>query len=250
MSPKQRAGDRVARVIESFPDALEAAKPRPSEGSSQADKKNYAQRLSEALAVLVANRLRPTFPTITPLADGTRQESKARTGKGVKKLDVNYSTPELGLGLGVSIKTLNFRDAGSGRYTKNATRIDNELRAEASDYHERQPFAVLAGVVFLPIDSCDDGNPKRETGKSSFAHIADHVLKHRAGRTVPKNRDELFECIYVGLYDHAGSPPSVQFFNVTQEPPATGRPAADSLCHLDELLRQVVALYDARNRIR
>src|SRR5439155_1633459 len=102
MPPKQRAGERVARVIESFQDALEAAKPRPSDTSSQADKKNYAQRLSEALAVLVANRLRPTFPAITPLADGTRQESKARTGKGVKKLDVNYSTPELGLGLGVS----------------------------------------------------------------------------------------------------------------------------------------------------
>src|SRR5207237_4749262 len=115
------------------------------------------------LAVLAASRLRKTFPAITPLANGTRQESKARTGKGVKKLDVNYSTPELGLALGVSIKTLNFRDAGSKRYTKNATRIDNELRAEAMDYHKRQPYSVLVGVVFVPVDSCDDGNPNRST---------------------------------------------------------------------------------------
>lgn len=166
-----------ARHIESFPDALDAASPRPPEDASQAEKKNYAERLSKALSVLVANCLRPTFPTIFPLPDGSRQESRAPTGKGKKKLDVNYSTQELGLALGVSIKTLNFRDAASSRYTKNATRIDNELRAEASDYHERQPFAVMAGLLFVPVDSCDDG---RKT-KSSFAQIVE-VLRHRAKR--------------------------------------------------------------------
>lgn len=84
---------------------------------------------------------------------GFGQESRARTGKGLKKLDVNYSTIELGLGLGLSIKTINFRDAKTKRYTKNYTRVDNELRAEAADYHERQPYSVLCAVIFLPFDA-------------------------------------------------------------------------------------------------
>ena len=75
--PKRVTEDRVrvflaVRGIESFPDALEAAMPRPMEGAPQADKKNYAERLSKALAVLVANKLRPMFPSIVPLSDGIR----------------------------------------------------------------------------------------------------------------------------------------------------------------------------------
>ena len=62
-----------------------------------------------------------SFKGILPNPDGSGQESKARTGKGLKKLDVNYSTVELGLGLGVSIKTIHFRDPKTCRYTKNYT---------------------------------------------------------------------------------------------------------------------------------
>jgi hypothetical protein len=107
--------------------------------SAATAKKNYAEALSRALAQRFADALRVTFPSILPRPDGSGQESRARTGKGLKKLDVNYSTVELGLGLGVSIKTINFRDAKTKRYTKNYTRADNELRAESADYHQRQP---------------------------------------------------------------------------------------------------------------
>jgi hypothetical protein len=232
-----------ARHIESFTDALEAASPRPIESAAQAEKKNYAERFSKALSVLIANRLRPTFPSVMPLPDGTRQESRAPTGKGRKKLDVNYSTHELGLALGVSIKTLNFRDAASRRYTKNATRIDNELRAEASDYHERQPYVVMAGIVFVPIDSCDDG----KNGRSSFAQIVE-VLRHRANRLTPKDRDELFERIYIGLYDFVASPASVIFFDVAQLAPPAGRPGGSVSLDFEIMVHQIVALYKNRNR--
>ena len=246
---KKRSEDSVrvflqTRHIEAFPDALDAASPRPTDDAPQADKKNYAERLSKALSVLISNRLRSTFPSILPLPDGSRQESRAPTGKGKKKLDVNYSTQELGLALGVSIKTLNFRDAASGRYTKNATRIDNELRAEASDYHERQPFAVMAGIVFVPIDSCDDG----KKGKSSFAQIVE-VLRHRANRETPKNREELFERIYIGLYDFGGSPANVIFFDVGQLAPPAGRPGSHVSLDLETMLQQIVALYKNRNKM-
>ena len=66
-----------------------------------------------------------------------------------------------------SIKTIGFRDRGTGRYTKNYTARDNELRAEAEDYHLRQPYAVLAGLLFLPADAANDGRTAR--APSSFA---------------------------------------------------------------------------------
>jgi hypothetical protein len=93
----------------------------PARGATQtrAQKKNYAEALSRLLATRLANGLRPYFDGIIPDAAGRSQESKARTSKGYKKLDVNYSTAELRLGLGVSVKTLNFVDETSQRYTKN-----------------------------------------------------------------------------------------------------------------------------------
>ena len=92
----------------SIRDALDAAEPRPPEGAPATEKKNYAERFSRALAICMASALRPSFPGITPSETGEKQEAAARTAKGFKKLDVNYSTSELGLALGVSIKTLNF----------------------------------------------------------------------------------------------------------------------------------------------
>src|SRR5690349_25030761 len=80
---------------------LKTAGDRSDAQRSQAEKKNYAQRLSNALATKVANGLRHEFPGILPSEHGERQESKALTAKGHKKLDVNFSTAELGLGLGV-----------------------------------------------------------------------------------------------------------------------------------------------------
>jgi len=220
--------------------AFKAAGPRPPLDSSQGDKKNYAERLSRSLSTVLANGLRPWFEGITPDPDGTRQEQPARTSKGVKKLDVNYSKPEIGLGLGVSIKTLNYRDPRSKRYTKNYSRIDNELRAEAKDYHERQPYSVLVAVIFLPVEACDDGSKSSE---SSFG-AAVQYYRHRTGRRIPRNEAELFERVFIGLYDHDGV---VVFFDVAKPPPRTGRPKPSSMLFLQQLLEEVVKTYDARN---
>jgi hypothetical protein len=135
-----------------------------SEFEEQASKKNFGEYFSRHLASRFARELAPWFDGILPDPDGAGHESRARTSKGCKKLDVNYSTPQLGLGLGVSIKTINARDPASRRYTKNFTRVDAELRAEAADYHERQPYAVMIAVIFLPMNACDDGS--KETPSS------------------------------------------------------------------------------------
>lgn len=240
--------------IVTFADVLAAASPRPPEDGddpkARERKKNYAQRVSEASALLIANALRPYFGGILPNEDGSGQASGARTGKGVKKLDVNYSTPELGLGLGVSVKTLNFRDPKTQRYTKNTTRNDNELRAEAMDYHERQPYSVLVGVLFTPLDSCHDGNPdKLKQSRSSFAHFV-NVLRHRAGRTGPNDSAQRLEALYIGLYGHAGEQRSeVRFFNVLDTPPQFGVPST-GLLDFGRFIEAIVATYDARNVVK
>jgi hypothetical protein len=208
---------------------------------SQSQKKNYAETLSRELAQTFADRLRPTFPGVLPDPSGKGQESRARTSKGFKKLDVNYSTVELGLGLGVSIKTINFRDAASKRYTKNYTRADGELRAEASDYHERQPYAVMVAVIFLPVDACDDAL----TGVSSFG-AAVQIFRSRAGRASHEDAPMLFERVFIGLYEPEGKTAGeVGFFDVMTAPPRKGRPR--ELLGFPALIQEIVTTYDDRN---
>jgi len=209
--------------------------------TTQPEKKNYAEALSRQLSVTMAQALRGAFPGILPDEHGIGQESRARTAKGFKKLDVNYSTTELGLGLGVSIKTVNFRDKKSGRYTKNFTRADGELRAEASDYHERQPWAVMVALVFMPIDACDDGTKTH----SSFGQAV-QIYRLRGNRTKPNDPPLFFEGVFIGLYDTAPETfGDVVFFDVVDAPPRNGRPR--SALTLGQLIERIVAIYDARN---
>jgi hypothetical protein len=213
---------------------------------TQAEKKNYAEKLSRELATRFANALRSTFVGILPDASGRGQESRARSSKGFKKLDVNYSTIELGLGLGVSLKTINFPDPRTKRYTKNYTRVDGELRAEASDYHERQPYAVMIAVVFLPLDACDDGSG---VAPSSFGQAV-QIFRFRSGREDPSGPSLLFERVFIGLYDAAEGETfgTLRFFDVASKPPRRGRPA--SAMNLSELVQTIVDTYDRRNSPR
>lgn len=233
------AGDPLA-------DAFAKALPRPEPSAKAAAKKNYAERLSRAIASCLANELRPSFPGILPDKDGKRQESKAPTAKGYKKLDVNYSTVELGLALGVSVKTLNFPDAVNRRFTKNFTRVDNELRAEAMDYHVRQPFSVLVGILFLPVDSCDDaGRGSRvERGISSLGRAV-QVFRQRANRSDPGDLPDLFERFFIGLYDVDTG--QTRFIDVMNRPPRSRRPTQDESLGLAGLVTQIVRTYSDRN---
>ena len=209
---------------------------------TQAQKKNYAEILSCELAQAFADRLRPTFTGILPDSHGGGQESRARSSKGYKKLDVNYSTVQLGLGLGVSIKTINFRDANTRRYTKNYTRVDGELRAEASDYHERQPYATMVAVIFLPADAAEDAG---RVEPSSFGAAA-RLFRRRAGRLSPKDSPVLFQRLFIGLYDTTpASFGAVEFVDVLDPPPKRGR--SRRAIGFEALIGEIVSTYDARN---
>jgi hypothetical protein len=232
------------KAVSNITAELRAAAPR-NEAGSATDKKNYAERLSRALAVRIANELRGAFPGVLPDAQGKGQETRARSSKGYKRLDVNYSTVELGLGLGVSIKTINFRDASTRRYTKNYTRADAELRAEAADYHERQPYAVMIALIFLPIDSCDDGDA-RSSAPSSFGQAV-QIFRFRGGRAKPTDPALLFERVFIGLYQpDARKGGTVVFFDVRRPPPKRGRPK--EAMPMSGMIAEIVRAYDERNR--
>lgn len=190
------AGDRDALVEFERKFAELLKRYSPSGKDPRGMKHEYAVELSRRLAVTVADALRPDFSGIRPHGYGKGGESPTATGKGDLRLDVNYSTQKKGLALGVSIKTMNFRDGTSRRYTKNIRRIDKELRNEASDIHDRQPYAVLTAIVFMPEEICTDVGPR---GRTSFTHNYG-VLQDRVGRVAQTDKNDLFEAIWIGLY--------------------------------------------------
>lgn len=203
----------------------------------------FAQQFAAALAQKVANTLKHAFPGILPDPSGGEQESLARTSKGFKRLDVNYSTVRLGLALGVSIKTTNAPEGPRNNYAKNVTGRDGELRAEAEDYHERQPYAVLIALYFVPFESCNNATRK---APSSFGTIA-KTLRYRAGRAGPKDLTTLFEAAYVGLYVKEGAHRGdVAFFDVAGAPPWSGRP--DDTIPFHQVIERIKAIYDERNK--
>jgi len=230
---------------------MTVAGPRPAQNASREIKKNYAEQFSRAIAACIANRLRTAFPGITPDEDGFRQEAPARTAKGFKKLDVNYSTPELGLALGISVKSINLPDWSEakkkiGRFTKNYSRNDNELRAEATDYHQRQPYAVLVGVLFLPEASCKDAGSGtgKEEGISSFA-AAVRFFRPRANREKPRNDVDLFERFFIALYNEDTG--ETFFFDVMDPPPRNRCPRPDECYTFEEFIKEITSTYNERN---
>ncbi len=229
--------------------ALVYAEPRPALGATSG-KGPYGARLSRALAQMVADGLRKDFKGILPSKDGKGHESRARTAKGFKQLDVNYSTAELGLGLGVSLKTINYMDQTSKRFTKNYTRADNELRAEAIDYHQRQPYAVLIGILFLPLEACDDAlvGKKDEAGVSSFGAAIRH-FRHRSGRVAPDDPIDQFEGFFVATYGWQKPDLGLlRFYDVERHRvPKSRRPREDETLDFSGMLARIREVYDARN---
>jgi hypothetical protein len=207
----------------------------------RAVKRAYAQRLSTALAQKIADGLRPQFRGILQDEHGAKHESKSGSASGLKKLDVNYSNPQIGLGLGVSIKTLNFRDEATGRFTKNVKRLDGELRAEAEDYHRRQPFAVLTALVFVPDEAANDSE-----SKSSLRH-AWELFRRRSGRESDRGEASLFERLWLCVYSTSPAEfGQCRCYDVADEFPRSGLPEVGYA--LTEIQSRIEAEFRKRNK--
>src|SRR5262245_58791970 len=214
---------------------LTASEPRPNRSDPVGAKNQYAVRFADQMAAQIASDL---FERLEDISATTKRTAASARGK--KQLDINFSTPRLGLALGISLKSVHLRDVkGSARYTHNMKRNEEELRIEASGYHKRQPYAVMIGVLFLPFDSTDDG---KKDNPSSFGSWVRH-LRPYAGRDEPEDEIDRFEKIYIGLYEPDGT--DMRFFDVQKDPPKNGRPA--QLLNYDEFLDAAYREYLWRN---
>jgi hypothetical protein len=215
---------------------LQAAGTRPARSSPVADKNKYAIRFADNIAEHIAADL---FERLEDIKATTKRTAQAARGR--KQLDINFSTPHLGLALGISLKSVHLRDVkGAERYTHNMKRNEEELRIEASGYHKRQPYAVMVAVLFLPFDSAEDG--KRDN-PSSFGSWVRH-LRPYSGRREPDDEIDKFEKIYIALYEPDGT--DLRFFDVEESPPKNGRPART--LSYREFLGGVYHAYLSRNR--
>ena len=235
------------KSVTTLADVMSAAEPRPPDFPTEAIskfqlpelKRTYSTRFANQMAVCVANGLRSAFPNVLPGEDGKGLESPAQSVRGPKKLDVNYSTPQLGLGFGVSLKAVHFKEKEKLGYVHNCKRNDEELRTEASGYHKRQPYAVMIAVVFLPDDACDDG---RRKGMSSFGAWVKY-LRPLSGRAAAHDEIDRYERVFIGLYARDGS--GMAFFDVDSAPPKRGRPT--TLFSYGQFLEEVEKTFLRRN---
>lgn len=235
MSPKAKKNTPPPDGAKVIAEVLKAAQPRPNQSDPVGQKIQYATRFADDMAERIADHLSPRLRGISASTKRT-----AGSVRGAKQLDVNFSTPEVGLALGISLKSVHIRDVGgSERYTHNRKRNEEELRIEATGYHKRQPYAVMVGVLFLPFDSCDDG---KKDNASSFGSWVRH-LRPYAGRDEPNEDPDKFEKIYIALYEPAGT--DMRFFNVESSPPKTGRPKW--LLTYIEFLDEIYLAYLERN---
>jgi hypothetical protein len=198
----------MARIDERLQEALSQL-PAKSTHKTQAEKKRYSEKVSQAVALALADELRHrglkgAKPGSASEVGGSGAERRMSGGLGAKKVDVTWSTETDGLLLAISVKTINFKDDGTGNFQKNLTNRRSDMLMEAVTLHRRFPYAVLAGFFFLDKGAASDGTPRR---RSTFEN-AHARLQLFTGRNDPAGREEQFERFYVLLLD--ASPANVE----------------------------------------
>jgi hypothetical protein len=229
----------VARVDVLLLDAIKSVGPKPPDNASQSVKSPWVSRLSNVLAVALAEELRqrgmaearPGGPGALGLSGAER---RLAGGIGAKRVDVSWATEESGLLLACSVKTIMYRDSKSKAYQKNLINRRGDLLVEAVTLHRRFPYAVLSGWLFLDAQAANDGTLRR---KSTFENAFPR-LRLFTGRTDPAGREEQFEKLFLLLLDANPFTPTLTCYQV--DDPAT--PVS-----IDDMLTELVALLGERN---
>jgi hypothetical protein len=198
----------VARIDRLLQQAFEPVGLKPPDSVPQAQKKAYSEKLSRVIALAFAEELRQrgmkdTRPAPSGLVDQSGAERRLSGGIGAKKVDVTWATQESGLLVGMSIKTMNFRDRTTNNYQKNLTNRRGDMLFEAVTLHRRFPYAVLAGFMFLDWEAAEDHTATRE---STFTN-AHSRLRLFTGRSDPAGREEQYERLYLALLSANPSSP-------------------------------------------
>jgi hypothetical protein len=90
----------------------------------------------------LADALRTSFPSIQPTAVAS-PVALTKGARGLRRLDVNYSTRHHGLELAAWVKPLPTTRDG-------VARLRARLRTRSADVHRRQPYAVLTTFLLAP----------------------------------------------------------------------------------------------------
>lgn len=229
----------VARIDDLLSAALKRLPTKPPDTVSREAKRKYSEAMSAAVAVAIADELRHRgMREARPSGPGdvgtSGAERRLAGGIGAKRVDVSWATEESGLLLGISIKTINFRDRRSKNFQKNLINRRGDMLGEALTLHRRFPYAVVTGFLFLDKDARHDQTSKR---KSTFENAFPR-LRLFTGRTDPAGRDEQFERLYLLLVDANPFNPQLECYQVSD---------ASQALSLDHVLNDLVTLVAERN---
>jgi hypothetical protein len=189
--------------------AIRAAEPKPPDDAGRAAKKNYAETLSNHIAVALAGRLREVGCRDCQPNPPHGRERQFAGGIGNKKVDVSHASVEDGLILGVSVKTISFPDGRTRNFQKNLTNRRGDLLAEGTTLHQRFPYAVLGGLLILDERAEEDGTERRFSTFQT-AHEYLHAFDRRDDRA---NAVEKFEALGIVLY-HQAEPVSYRYYDI------------------------------------
>ncbi len=229
----------MARIDDLLNTALKTLPEKPPDSASRQDKKRYSELVSEKSAQAIAEELRHrglrgTRPGPPGEFDKSGAERRMAGGIGAKKVDVTWATEESGLLLGISIKTINFRDRRTGNFQKNLINRRGDMLMEAVTLHRRFPYAVLGGLFFLDKEAANDGTDRR---RSTFLNTHSRMQLF-TGRDDPAGRDEQFEGLYLLLLNVSPSSVSVKAYEA-------GNPTTE--IPLEKLLDKLLSLIAKRN---
>lgn len=206
----------MARIDDLLTAALKTLPTKPPDTATREDKRLYSESMSAKVAVALADELRNRgMKEARPSGPGdvgvSGAERRLAGGIGAKRVDVTWTTEESGLLLGISVKTINFRDRRSNNFQKNLTNRRGDMLGEALTLHRRFPYAVVAGFLFLDKDANSDQTSQR---KSTFVNAFPR-LRIFTGRQDPAGRDEQFERLYLLLVDANPFSPSWESYHVS-----------------------------------
>ena len=206
----------MARIDDLLVQAVKSIGPKPADDAPQSEKNPWVGRLSNVIALALAEELRqrgmkearPAGPGDLGLSGAERRLSG---GIGAKRVDVTWATEESGLILACSVKTIMFKDKISRTFQKNLINRRGDLLIEAVTLHRRFPYAVLTGFLFLDAQAAHDHTTRR---KSTFANAFPR-LRLFTGRPDPSGREEQFERLYLLLVDANPFQPTVTCYEVS-----------------------------------
>jgi hypothetical protein len=188
-------------------------------------------RLSNALAHVLRAELQARLPNMTnPIAG----EHTVSGGLREVDADVSESNSLDGLRLAIEIKPVNL---SVGRAIWNRF---GDVRTFAVNLHLKFPFAVVGGVLAIPVyeeGRIGSGARKGEPFKRSVTHLIDRAvlrLSRAGGRKTEGDAPHLLEGVCVLVYD-----PATDELSPDLPPPHSG-------LRWDEFVDDLVAAYDAR----